>query len=35
MIRVIEQMENQHDKNRDGFDFMEMYTASGGKLEDL
>lgn len=28
-------MERQHDKNLNGFDFMEMYTASGGRLEDL
>lgn len=24
-----------HDKNRNGFDFLEMYTASGGNLQDL
>lgn len=28
-------MTERHDKNRDGLDFMEMYTASGGRLQDL
>lgn len=35
MINAIEQMTDRHDKNRDGLDFMEMYTASGGRLQDL
>jgi len=25
----------KHDHNQNGFDFLEMYTASGGKLQDL
>ena len=35
IIGVIEQMSTIHDKNNDGFDFVELYTASGGKLQDL
>lgn len=25
----------EHDKDKNGLDFLEMYTASGGKLQDL
>ena len=35
IISAIESMVELHDKNRNGFDFLEMYTASGGKLQDL
>lgn len=35
MVDAITQMTSKHDTNNDGLDFMEMYTASGGKLQDL
>lgn len=35
IISAVESMIELHDKNRNGFDFLEMYTASGGKLQDL
>lgn len=35
IITAIETMVEKHDKNHNGFDFLEMYTASGGKLQDL
>lgn len=35
MFSVIEEMITRYDKNQDGLDFMEMYVASGGSLEDL
>lgn len=28
-------MTQKHDKNQDGLDFLEMYAASGGRLQDL
>jgi len=35
MVNAITEMTAKHDANNDGLDFMEMYTASGGKLQDL
>ena len=35
MVRVIEEMMLNFDTNGDGLDFLEMYRASGGNLEDL
>ena len=35
IVGVIEQMTTIHDKDNDGLDFLELYTASGGKLQDL
>lgn len=35
IISAIESMIQLHDKNHNGFDFLEMYTASGGNLQDL
>lgn len=28
-------MTDKHDKDKDGLDFVEMYIASGGRLQDL
>lgn len=35
IVAAVEQMVKIHDRNADGFDFLEMYTASGGNLQDL
>lgn len=35
IVHAVDQMIDKHDKNHNGFDFFEMYTASGGKLSDL
>lgn len=35
MVGTIEEMTQRHDHNGNGLDFMEMYMASGGKLQDL
>ena len=35
VVKTIETMIQRHDKDKNGLDFLEMYTASGGKLQDL
>lgn len=35
MKEVVEKMMENFDLNHDGFDFAELYSASGGNLEDL
>ena len=35
IVAAVEEMVKIHDRNADGFDFLEMYTASGGNLQDL
>lgn len=35
IVKAIQLMALEHDKNKNGLDFLEMYTASGGKLQDL
>lgn len=35
LIGTIDEMTHKHDKNKDGLDFVEMYIASGGRLQDL
>lgn len=35
IMQVIEEMTTKHDRDQNGFDFAEMYMASGGNLHDL
>lgn len=35
IVHAVDKMIEKHDRNHNGFDFFEMYTASGGKLSDL
>ena len=35
VVGTIEKMIEKHDKNKNGFDFLEMYAAGGGRLQDL
>ena len=35
MLNAIDAMFDNFDRDRNGLDFLEMYEASGGKVEDL
>ena len=35
MIGAIDEMIEKYDRDSNGLDFLEMYEASGGSLEDL
>lgn len=35
MVKVIDVMITNYDRDQNGLDFLEMYEASGGNLEEL